>query len=222
MANSLTGLFNQAVSAAGGEAEITDPKENSREANLCRLWYEVVRDNVVQTGPWPSAQSNKRLALFTERDTLAEWVTDDPAPGWLYAYLQPSDLLRPRYLHSYAQFVRQSIGNATYIMSNQEDAILHYTKRVDDVVKWDNELYMAVMFSLAAHISFPLTKKITLQRELQNIAANKVSLAQMDVANEQHTRAEAMPLMLSVRGYEETPDQSPYSYPFATLNSIGA
>jgi hypothetical protein len=222
MANSLTDLYNQAVSASGGEAEITDPTENSREANLCRLWYEVVRDNVVQTGPWSSAQTNKRLALFTERDVSKDWTSSDPAPGWLYAYALPSDLLRPRYLHSYAPFERQSIGGTTYIMTNQKDAVLHYTKRVEDVSKWDNELYLAVMYSLAAHISFPLSKKVTLQRELQAIAADRVSLAQMDVANEQHSRAEAMPLMLSVRGYGETPNQAPYSYPFATLNSVGA
>lgn len=222
MANSLTGLFNQAVSAAGGEAEITDPGENSREANLCRLWYAVVRDNVVQTGPWSSAQANKRLALFSTRDTTVAWGSADPAPGWLYAYSLPADMLRPRYLHSYAEFSRQSIGNKTYLMTNQSEAVLHYTKRVEDVSQWDGELYMAVLFSLAAHISFTLTKKITLQRELQANAAGRVSLAQMDVANEQHSREEAMPAMLTVRGYGVTPSLTTYSYPYATLNSVGA
>ena len=222
MANTLTGLFNQAISTAGGEAEITDPTENSREANLCRLWYEVVRDNVVQTGPWPSALANKRLALYKERDTALDWANTDPSPGWLYAYLQPSDLLRPRHLQSFASFTRQSIGNTTYIMANEEDAILHYTKRVEDVSKWDGELYMAVMFSLAAHMSFNLTKKITLQRELQEKAQTLVNAALVNVANEEHYRAEAMPRMLTVRGYEDTPNFVTYSYPYATLNSVGA
>jgi hypothetical protein len=130
-------------------------------------------------------------------------------------------MLRPRFLHSYKKFERQSIAGTTYIMTNETQAVLHYTRRVEDVSRWDGELYMAVMYSLAAHISFPLTKKITLQRELQELAAAKVSWAQTDVANEQHHRTEEMPKMLSVRDYQGPDSFDTYVYPYATLNSVG-
>ena len=215
-------LFNQAVSAAGGRSSIADPDENSREANLCRLWYGIVRDNVLQTGPWPSTTAHARLGVQEERDIAADWASTDPGPGWLYAYTAPADMLRPRFLHSYCPFERQTFNGATAIMANEENAILTYTKLVEEPFDWDNTLYMAVVFSLAAHITMELTKKMTLLDRLQQKATEQLLLGMTEVANEQHTRQEDHPTMLSIRNADAPLYMDRFSYPYATLNAIAA
>lgn len=222
MANTLLSLFNQAVSQAGGQAEIADPEENTREANLCNLWYSVVRDNVQQTAPWPSTKANNRLALLGERDTSEDWVETDPGPGFLFAYAAPSDMLRPRFLHSYVPFDRQRFNGQIAIMTNQETPILQYTRREEDISKWDTELYHTTIFSLAAHITLPLSEKISLRNLLQGLAVQAILLAINEVANEQHDRQQEMPTMLAVRDYQVPPVASTFSYPFAKLNAVPA
>lgn len=214
-------LYNQAISAAGGKAVIADPAEKSREANLCRLWFESVRDNVQQAGPWPSTKAHKRLALLSSR-AEGDWVDTDPAPGYQYAYASPSDMLRPRHLYSGQRFERTAYAGGSAIMTNEPKALLVYTRRVTDVSKWDEELFRAVMFSLAEHITMQLNGKVNLQNRLNQKANEVVLLALTSVANEESVRTEQMPHSLSVRGYETPPVHTTYRYPYAILNSVSA
>ena len=39
-------VWNAALSAVTGRAAVSDPDERSREAEVCRQWYPLVRDVV--------------------------------------------------------------------------------------------------------------------------------------------------------------------------------
>ena len=230
MSHGRLSLFNQAVSQAGGKPKISDPDENSTEANLCRLWYDTVRDNIQQTAPWASVTTSSRLGVLVERDYSLEWAPTDPGPGWRFAYQPPVNMLRPHYLHSYVPFVRQMWdGTAecvtspkTVIMTDKKDAILQYARRNEDISDWDMPLYDAVVFALAATIALPLSAKVTLMRELRDMAVGKILLAISEDANEQQVRQEVMPTSLAVRGYNAPPLPTTFVYPFAQLNVVPA
>jgi len=178
---------------------------------------------VLQTGPWPSTLTTAYLSQVAERTSFNDsWVVGDPAPGWRYAYTTPSDMLRPRYLSTYAKFDRQAYSNGTAVMTNQDAALMFYTKRITDVSRWDNELFRAVVASLAAHMAVPLSGKLTLRDRLQNDALSIVAVANTDVANEQQFREEAMPEALAYRGYAEAPVLDVFIYPYQILNAVAA
>lgn len=95
MAQTVTGIFNLACSAIGTRARIASPTENSREAEVCRDWYDLIRDRVLQMAPWPEATAWSRLALLQERDDTLDWASTDPDPGFRYMYALPSDYIYP-------------------------------------------------------------------------------------------------------------------------------
>ena len=221
MATDVVSLWNLAVSAAGGRGSISAEDENSREANLCRLWYEPVRDNVLKSASWPCTKKYESLAvLATRADFNATWTNTDPAPGWAYAYGVPNDMLAPRYLTTYAPFERALYGDVNSIVTNQPLAVLHYTMKQTDVTRWDAGLDAAVRYTLAANLSMPLSGKSTRTRELRDLAFNTVREARTDMANESDQFSDAAPVWIGERGYSGPTSPTRFFYPYENLNAV--
>ncbi len=221
MATDVITLWNQALSAIGGRGTVSSETENSREANTCSLWYSTVRDNVLKAAPWPCAQAYTNLATLATRSSFNDaWATSDPAPGWKYAYAEPTDLLAPRHLMSFQRFSRGVYDSSKAIFANEENAILYYTRRAEDVTKWDNGLERAVIFALAAHICLPITGKRTLARELQEEAFAVTAEAQTEIANEVDEHFDQLPSWVAARGYDQLPRSTKFVYPYESLNVV--
>ena len=58
------GVYNLALNAIGERSNVSSPTENSRRAEVCRLWYESVRNHILGAAPWPEATSMDYLALL--------------------------------------------------------------------------------------------------------------------------------------------------------------
>ena len=87
MTKDVVSIFNLALSVVGTRAKVSVTTENSREAETCRLWYDISRDIVLRAAFWPSTVAHSRLAVLKERANLTDdWTADDPAPDWLFAY----------------------------------------------------------------------------------------------------------------------------------------
>lgn len=224
MATDIVTLWNLALSAAGARGSISAEDETGREADLCRLWYPLIRDNALKAASWPCAKTYRALGLLATRDFNATWVNTDPSPTWKYAYQAPSDLLAPRYLTTYAPFQRAfyTDQNVNSIDTNQKQAVLHYIFRQEDVTKWDSGLENTVVSSLAAQICLPLNGKVTRARELLANANEAVLIAQTEIANESDEIYEELPEWIAARGYEELPRATRFVYPYAQLLGISA
>lgn len=206
-------LFNLALSACGADLGVSAPDEQSREADLCRLWYSTVLDMVISTAAWPSVRAYSRLALLTERDPDALWLPADPDPQWRYAYAVPSDLLHPYHLSTFERFEYSSAR----ISANAEQPILYYNRRVDDPALWDQGLRDALIHMLAAKIARPLTGKSTIVQQNFELAQIAVQNAQGLAANSQEMPTESMPDWLQARGTTLlAPDK--FIYPFQRLS----
>lgn len=223
MSDSLVTLYNQALSAAGTRGKVSLPTEASREADLCNLWYETIRDSVLGAAFWPSCRKHVRLSVLAERNFSLDWTTGDPSPIWRFAYAAPSDMLRPRYLTSFQRFSYELHSDSTMaIMANEEKAILQYTFRQDNVDIWDSSLRLAMTYTLGAHMCMPLHAKPARAKELLAQAQALVDSARVITANQMNERYESVPTWIAARGYGDQQEATVYLYPYDQLQSIAS
>lgn len=215
-----TKIFNLALSACGTRAAVSSPDENSREAEICRTWYEIVRDHILRAAPWPSTKGHRRLAVLAERDWTLPWETLDPDPTFTYAYGVPADMLAPRYITDYSRFNLSLYSNTTpALMCNSEDAILVYTLRQEDPNKWDSQLQMAIAFGLGSYICQPLNGKNSRAAQMQKEADSLIMGARVAAANTDAMDQDSIPTWLSSRGTALAAPSTRYIYPYANLLS---
>lgn len=213
-------VYNMACHAVGTRDDIGAINEDSREAEVCRLWYDKVRDQVLRAAYWSSAKGYARLALAKERDDTLQWANDDPEPGYRYAYYAPNDMLAARYDSTYSRFSVGVYANQTAIMSNTPQAILVYTKSQTNVALWDSQLLLAISYALAAHIALPLTGKPTLARQRAEQANSLIIEARVSNANLENNQLDTMPEWLAARGYAGSVVDSRFYYPLGPMISV--
>ncbi len=205
-------IFNKALSEVGADSLVSEENEQSREASLCRLWYDNARDSVLRAAPWPAATKYARLAMLSERDMDEDWQSSNPDPQFRYKFAAPADLLRPYHLHDFSRFS----FTANQISCNEKDPILYYISRQVDISEWSVDLENAVIFRLASHIAKPYTGS----NELAQLAMQKALMLTEDAitvaANQQHFQYETLPDFIRERGYAEYPYWQRYYFPFTS------
>lgn len=223
MASTEVDIYNMACASIGADSNIATTDERSVEAEQCTIWYETVRDQVLGAAYWPSVRATARLALLATRDNDDSWVVGDPEPGWNYAYGRPADMLRPRYLTSYARFAQGIRGtNTPAIMTDQAEALLIYTKRQTAVNVWDADLALAISFHLAAHIALKLTGSRGKRSDAFQLAQEKVMTARVNSANEFPPNLDFAPSAMIARGYGDSGPTPRFLYPPAQLTLVGS
>ena len=205
-------LFNRALSEVGADSSVSEENEQSREASLCRLWYEPSRDSVLRAAPWPSATKYARLAKVAERDQDEPWKNSDPDPQFRYSFAVPSDLLRPFHLHDFSRFA--FTGNR--ISCESPDPILYYISRQVDITSWSVDLQNAVIYRLASHIAKPYTGSTDLAQLAMQKALMLTEDAITTAANQQHMQYDTLPEFIQARGYAEYPYHQRYYFPFTS------
>ena len=218
MAYNKLGLYNQALSAVGADTLVSGLSENSREREICDVFYETVRDNVLKAARWSGLRTVSRLALIAERDQDEDWVDTDPDPDWQFIYSAPADMLYPWYMSDYSRFSLTSRNSAWAINSTMEDALFLYTRKEENPALWGSDVYEAIAIALAAAIARPLTGKRSLAGDNLQIANMKIEAARVAQANEDNLPQESMPDWLIARGVTGSPaGTSRYIYPYGPL-----
>lgn len=219
MAQDQTSLFNLALTAIGARKLVSAPSENSREAEICRLWYDPVRRHVFRAAHWPALKKFSRLALIAERVNGVAWTALDPEPGWTYVYAAPGDMVCPRHQSDYGRFTT-GVYDASHqfaIFTDTSDVILSYTADVTDLSLWDADLYMAVAYGLAAHIAMPVTGKASRTDFVLSVANEKITQARITSANEEERHRDSLPEWITARGYSGGAGADRYIHPYGNL-----
>jgi hypothetical protein len=158
------------------------------------------------------------------------WHTTYPPPPWFYSYAYPSDCVLARYVlpQIYSANVGVPIfsaGNYTpmgvvsrpsrfaveldtdsqgndirVICSNDQQAILCYTKLIDNPNLWDPIFYNAMQDALGAAITIPLTGNLNLAKMLYEQANGTITQARAMDGNEGLTTVDYLPDWLRARG----------------------
>lgn len=202
MISDTTALFNLALNAIGGRSNIASPTEKSREASVCSLWYEVVRDQVFAAAPWPELTKIAALTVVDEYDGVSNWVSTNARPGYLFAYQMPTDSARPQYLTNFDRFLITSYTDSTQVLAtNTENAILAYTAKNLNIQLWSPTLQLAMTYALASHIVMPLSGKVTRAKQMVDQANSIIAQAREVAANTSSEQFEMLPDWISARGY---------------------
>jgi hypothetical protein len=200
MAQDEVTLYNLALSIAGARSKISSPTEQSREAEICRLWYEPVRRQVLRAAPWAAARAQARLALKTER-TVETWVAGDPNPEYRFAYALPFRYLQARYLVDYARFDISLLSeNESALMTNSEAALLYYTFDQTLISMWSPDLYLSIAHALGAYICLPLNGKAQMAARAQAQANSLILTSREQAANESYEPLDVPPDWIAARG----------------------
>jgi len=189
MATSEEHICNMALAHVGHTQFIDDLEtELSNEAAVCNLYYEQARDFVLEAFPWPEATKYETLGL----------VEEDPNDDWDYSYRYPSDCLFVRRVVS--AFGRSDPNPPPYeigsddtgrlIYTDQEDAIIEYTKTLIDVAQFRPTLVMAISWYLAGLICPGLARDKTQADRAMQMYALTLSQAQARALNEQQQTPE--------------------------------
>lgn len=223
MANTKLDVFNMAMYHVGTREDIASVDESSREAEVCRLLYDRVRDHVLRAAYWDSAKGQSRLALLAERDDTVAWTAADPEPGFRFAYAVPNDFLYPRFLTTYERFSAGIYGGTQRaIFANTEDVILFYTLQQDNVALWDANLFMAMTYALAAYASMPLNGRPGRASNAAQQANNLIMEARVANANAQDNQIDTIPEWIAARGFSGSVVDTRYFYPYGPTIAIGS
>jgi hypothetical protein len=215
-------IYNLALNAVGARSNISSPSESSREAEVCRLWFEPVRDQILAAAPWPEATETRYLTQLAEADADGdgEWAYDDPRPGYSYVYSLPSDMIQPLYLTDFSRFfITGYSGNRRVLHTQGATPILIYTKRLENIALWGPQLQMAIVYGLAAHICMPLSGKPSRARMLAQQANDLIWQARETAANMSNEHFDPVPDWISARGYNFS-SNTRYVHPLGSTLSL--
>lgn len=169
MATSVVQICNQALAHMGTTKQIAALTEASKEARVCNLMFNKVRDFLMRRHWWSFNKAWTTVgALTTEH------------PYWTYVYQYPSDCLNVRRIMSTSQNPLQwkktdsiphevaysSADAARVILTNEESAYVEYSARISDPNLWDVGFVDAMGWSLAVATAMPLSGKPAVQRSV--------------------------------------------------------
>jgi hypothetical protein len=153
---SVVDIYNKALGIVGAQGKLTTDSQNTREAEVCNLYYEDVLTAVFSSAYWGSLKATTSLTLRVERDFNLGWTDADPAPNWRYAYALPEGFVYPRWLSSFSPFAMSALGDETTLQTDEYQAILTYTKMLEDPNRWEPLLRNMVVAALADAVARPL------------------------------------------------------------------
>jgi hypothetical protein len=161
-----------------GKDTINDLSEPTAEARACNLFYDQVRDTLLQSYPWRFAGGRKSLAE----------ISNDRSE-WSHAYTRPADCLKILWVEP--EGGRRGVlyphdAEDGKIYCNLSPAYLRYTKRLTDPTRYPPLFIEALSWHLAVRLAMPLTRDpkvradayqlaIRLQGEAASADANEVS-----------------------------------------------
>lgn len=196
MPSTQIGICNRALSRIKAERLVALDGRSQAAVELAALWPEA-RDAVLRDHPWNFARKRLALALLT-----------DEYEGWDYAYSYPSDCIRALWLYNsnasdtygtlsfsntqawnYVENVKFEIalaqnGTSRVLLSDEADAILLYTARVETPALFDAMFADALAWRLAAELALSLRGDVQVQQAMAQQYMLVLSQAQRENANE--------------------------------------
>lgn len=155
-------ICNGALVCVGVGQFLDNLSEDTAEARACDQIYARTRDALLEKAPWKFARRRAVLALSTEERT-----------GWAYVYALPSDCLAPLFLDpgvlmpaaaervpfDWEAGTSGSVAGPALLLTNQEEAELHYTARVENVSLFSPGFVEALEWAIAAKLALVLPIK---------------------------------------------------------------
>lgn len=149
---------------------INSLNESSLQAQQCKLWYPICRDQVLEDAPWQFAHSIKPLALLTTEIFNWSYVYQYPTDCHKINYLIPNYELftgqeDPIYFYGYdlyrgfpdlkapIEYKIYNIENNRVIAANVSDLRIDYRMKIENPNLFSNQFVMALSHLIASKIA---------------------------------------------------------------------
>lgn len=149
-------ICNMALDRIGCNQPISALTDVSAAAATCKRWFEVCRDATLEDYAWPFANKTKALAV----------VEDNPDETWGYSYRYPSDCVRALGFdvgstdpNHQPEFEVGGDDSGKLILTNESNASLRYTRRVDVAALYSATFASAVAWRMAMEMAPALSRK---------------------------------------------------------------
>lgn len=172
-------VVNEALVRIGHPRRVDNMQEGSMEANAALEIYAQTRDEILRKGDWYFAQGVVTGTVLKYGLPAGyfntPWTVAYPPPPWLFEYTYPDDCLKVRALKSAAggmflvpmrplPTLFAEFNDVTYtparktILTNVEDAIITYTRRVTLPTAWEASFAEAFVAAVARRLAFSFQK----------------------------------------------------------------
>jgi hypothetical protein len=173
-------VVNEALVRIGHTRRVNNMQEGSPESNAALEIYAQTRDDLLRTGNWYFAQGVVEGTVLKyglpQGYFNTPWTPAYPPMPWLYEYTYPDDCLKVRALRPLAggQFLVNmrplptlfsEFNDNTYtpvrktILTNVENAIITYTRRVTLPTVWEASFAEAFIAAMARRLAFAFEKQ---------------------------------------------------------------
>ncbi len=150
-------IFNITLNILGVSMPLENPNSSDNRAILLNNYYDLARDYVLKDFDWNFASTFRELSLCENQLKYSNFK---------YCYSYPNDCICARDVFHKENYIQQKfcisslIDGETVILTDVEDAILRYTKRVDKEVYFSCEFVMALSYYLASLTSSVITGSV--------------------------------------------------------------
>ncbi len=219
-ATSKTIICKQGLAMVGYNGILSDvDNDQTPAANACRLFFDSIRDVVLEARPWPFATRRWKLQDIGIEGTLYEGE-------YLYRYKKPADcilgvalldknggrrlgirhnpLVAQQYAHQLRKppfrIVDQETEYGQAIICDLEDAIIEGNVRVEEVNLFSSTFNHALAMGIAAHAGMAIRCDAKMVAGAQSQFTNWLAAAASLAQNEQQDDPQPESEYVSVRG----------------------
>lgn len=149
---SKTEICNLALTRLSSDRVVNFDTDGTASANDCNAIYDLIAEEVMSMGEWPSVR----------RRTLLAQLTSTPAFEFTYAYQLPTDpkFLRILRLNEYKPGDIEFSIEGNQLLCNESTASIKYLALVTDTNQYDIDLRQAIVDRLVAELIYKKTGSI--------------------------------------------------------------
>jgi len=174
-------ICNLALSALGEHNFIQSLMEGSAQANHCKQHYASALGATLEDFDWPFARKTAGLAK-----------TGEPPMDWQYQYAYPADGLKCRSLVTADRRERKlpwqiglnEAGTAKVIHTDVDNAIMRYTRRLEDEALFPPSFVTSFSMRLAWVLAMPITRERKIMEAMWKSYLQSLSQAKAIARNE--------------------------------------
>ncbi len=195
-------IYNLALSNIAAKSRVNSLTEDTNERKVCSVHYDSARESVLEDHDWNFASFYDTLALIKESTD-----TDAPPLPWLYQYTYPSTCIYAREItrqldsESVVPFRVDLNDDKTgkVIHTDKQDAILRYTKRINNPTLFTPRAVEALGWKLSTLICISLTGNLKLKQSAEESYLRSIRDAKASNYNESVNRDASDPSLISAR-----------------------
>lgn len=191
-------ICNAALGHINVRRQISDIEENTQEARQCKLHFDHALLLCLEAMDWTFARA--RVALDLDSQT--------PPEEWEYAYILPGDYvaaqgiaddLQVRLPDKRIRYRLETVNSVRYLYTNQVDAVLVYTRQIEDPARWPASFSEYLSWKLAEQIAMALTGKEALKDKAEVKAIRALHEAAAKGLGEEEEGPEPDPEFIAAR-----------------------